>query len=415
MPRNSATPARILVLTSTYPRRAGDTLPRFIHDLAAEQVRQGARVRVIAPYSRDSAGRETLDGVEVVRYRFWPTDRNLLSDVAKLPAIRRNPLNLLQVPFMVLGLWRALRREARDYAPDVIHAHWIIPQGLVAALHNLFARKRTRLVVTSLGGDIFGLRSLTGLKRWVLNLADVSTGLSTAICDEITRVVRVRAGVPVRRIPLGVTTSAFSPALRDPALRARHGMRDGARGALLLFVGRLSEKKGVRHLLDALPAVLREFPDTVLLIAGFGEEEEALRAQARSLGLLDGAARFIGKITHAEAPSLYASADIFVGPSIVAAGGDTEGLGLVFVEAQASGCAVVASDLPAVRDIITHGENGLFAEPGKPESIAAQVLALLRDPALRERLGRNARANAVARFDWPAVARQYLDELDPPA
>jgi glycosyltransferase involved in cell wall biosynthesis len=409
MPPDPATSPRILVLTSTYPRWAGDTLPRFVHDLAAEQVRQGARVRVIAPYSKGSQEREVLDGVEVVRYRYWFTERDLLSDVAKVPAIRRNPLNLFQVPFLLLGLWRALVRERRDFQPQAVHAHWIIPQGVIAVLHLLGRRPRPRLVVTSLGADIFGLRRLTWLKRWTLARADAVTGLSEAICTEIRDSVRLPTRVPLRRIPLGVFTERFHPDRRDPALRERLG--EG--GEILLFVGRLAEKKGVRYLIEAMPAVRREFPRAVLWVAGFGEEEAALRARAEALGLLDRGIRFLGRINHDEAPAYYASADIFVGPSIVAAGGDTEGLGLVFAEAQAAGCAVVASDLPAVRDIVTHGETGCFAAQRDPAALAEQILGLLRDPERRARIAAAGRASALARFDWPTVARQYLAELVP--
>jgi glycosyltransferase involved in cell wall biosynthesis len=167
----------------------------------------------------------------------------------------------------------------------------------------------------------------------------------------------------------------------------------------LLFVGRLVEKKGLRHLLDALPLVRAQRPGCRLKIAGFGPEEAALRAQCHALGL-DGSVDFLGAVAQEELPALYRRATVFVASFVEAASGDQEGLGLVMVEAAACGCPVVASDLPAVRDVLEERVT-----PADAGALAARLLELLSEtPQERASRASRLRARLEASFDWQAVA-----------
>jgi glycosyltransferase involved in cell wall biosynthesis len=160
-----------------------------------------------------------------------------------------------------------------------------------------------------------------------------------------------------------------------------------------------------------MPEILRRRPDARLGIVGSGPEEETLKRQADRLGVAH-AVTFHGAVINAEIPNLYRRATVFVAPSIVTAQGDQEGLGLVLVEALGCGCTVVASDLPAIRDVVSDGVTGLLCKQRDSLDIATKVCTLLEHTELRLSLGRAGRQHVQERFDWSAISRRYALLID---
>jgi glycosyltransferase involved in cell wall biosynthesis len=382
---------RLLILSSTYPRWRDDPEPGFVHELARRLAGE-FEVAVLAPHAPGASTDEILDGVRVRRWRYAPALlETLVNDGGIVANLRRAPWKWLLVPGFLLGLAWSCWRLMRELRPRVVHAHWLLPQGLVAALLD----GEARLLVTSHGADLYALRAapLQALKRRVARAAHAVTVVSAPMREELAR-LGVDAA-KVRVAPMGVDLGrAFTPAAGPRA------------GAEILFVGRLVEKKGLRHLLDALPAVRRAHPAATLSIVGFGPEEPALRAQAAGLGLGD-AVRFLGPLAQSALPALYRRAAVFVAPFVPAASGDQEGLGLVVVEALGCGCPVVASDLPPVRDIFgAAAPRGLVA-PGSAPALGEAIGRVLSDPAGAAAEAAALREAARARFDWEVVARGY--------
>jgi glycosyltransferase involved in cell wall biosynthesis len=275
----------------------------------------------------------------------------------------------------------------------VIHAHWIIPQGLVAALAGL---RDVPMLCTSHGGDLRSLRAsyLQRLKAWVLR----SCRYVTVVSDSMVPLVRaLSADCPVEVIPMGTDLSGlFTPPDVSAARDARH----------LAFVGRLVEKKGVRYLLDAFATLLETYPDLRLTIAGDGPLRRDLERQSTELGIATHV-EFLGGVPHAALPELYRRATLAVFPFVVAADGDQEGFGLVIVEAMGCGCPVVANDLPAVRQSIEPGVTGVLAAPGDAAALAAAIASALDNPAQRSKRASAALASVRERFDWPLIAARY--------
>lgn len=389
---------RLLVLASTYPRWAGDVEPGFVHELT-KRLAVDFDVIVIAPHAPGAAREEDLDGVRVLRYRYAPVRfETLVNNGGIVTNLRRARWKWILVPtFILMGFWGAWRLTRR-WRPDVVHAHWLLPQGLVAALLAGLISPAPSLVVTSHGADLFALRGrlLDALKRFVVRHAETVTVVSTTMRDELVRIGIARDRIRVQ--PMGVDLDgSFTP---DPrVIRAPHK---------LLFVGRLVEKKGLRHLIDAMPYILSQHPSASLVVAGFGPEEAARREQAARLGV-SGHVSFIGAVPQADLPDLYRSAAVFVAPFVRAESGDQEGLGLVLVEAAGCGCQVVTSDLPTVHDVFEDSQVRL-AEAGSPASLTEAVSAALSAPRSIEESER-VRASLVARFDWRVVAARYASIL----
>jgi glycosyltransferase involved in cell wall biosynthesis len=380
----------LLVVASTYPRWAGDYEPGFVHELA-KRMAPAFAVTALGPHAPGALASEVLDGVQVCRFRYAPAFmETLVNDGGLVTNLRRQPWKVLLVPFFIGAMALAMRRELRRGSFDVVHAHWIIPQGLVYLLAS--TGRRRPLVVTSHGADLFALRGRAAawLRAWVCARATAVTVVSSAMKNRL-----VDEGIPSDKVStesMGVDLrQRFTPDVAIPRSDSE-----------LLFVGRLVEKKGLHVLLEAMPTILAARPDVRLTVAGFGPELSPLRARARALGI-DGSVDFLGPVEQASLPALYRRAAVFVAPFVEAASGDQEGLGLVCLEASGCGCPVVISDLPATRDVFD-----ARIPPNSPPLLAAAVASML-GLAADERAGRAAaqRDKLLEHYDWEAVASRY--------
>lgn len=171
------------------------------------------------------------------------------------------------------------------------------------------------------------------------------------------------------------------------------------------------KKKGVKYLIEAMPKIVEKFPKAKLLIVGDGEEKNNLLRQAKETGLLGKNIIFTGAINNSELPKYYATADIFVGPSIVAKGGDTEGFGLVFVEAIGSGCIAIGTDLPAISDIIVDGKTGFIVKQRNSKDIAEKIIYLLKNKKQFNKIKKDGRKYVLNKFDWNVIDNKYIEVL----
>jgi len=388
----------VLVLASTYPRWANDPEPAFVHELCRRLV---ARFEVVAvvPDAPGADASGLLDGVEVVRYRYAPRRLQTLVNHGGIAVnLRRSPWKYLLLPGFVLGQYLAARRILKQRRIDVIHAHWLLPQGEVA--RRLAALSRIPYLVTSHGGDLFGLRAavLTRFKRAVAASSAAMTVVSKAMGDEAERI-----GLKPPRLcvlPMGVELQRrFVPdpvTLRDPDE--------------LLFVGRLVPKKGVGYLLDAIPLIVARRPGLKLTIVGFGPEEDALRAKVRRYGIA-AHVTFAGAMAQEALPALYRRAGLFVAPFVRDASGDQEGLPVALMEAIGCGCPVIVGDVPGVEDLLGDAAGRICVDPTCPVELASRILDVLGDVrracvevmAMRERV--------LQHIDWERTAAGYADLL----
>ena len=390
----------ILVLASTYPRWKNDTEPRFVHDLC-KQLSSEYRVIALVPHYPGARRKEDMDGVLVQRFRYFlPVGERLAYDGGIIQNLKRNRLKLLLVPFFLISQFIQILVLRRKYKIRLIHAHWVIPQGLLALLARPLLPGKIKVLSTSHGGDLFSLqgRGLQALKRFVFRRSDHVTVVSNAMRDHLEQIGCNSGNVTVQSMGVDLSTR-FVPGNR-PAGPNR-----------LIYVGRLVEKKGVATLVTAIHLLKNDFPELRLTIVGNGPEKPALEKLAADFGV-NAQIDFAGSQPNENVPQYYQSAGIAVVPSIVAADGDQEGLGLVAVEALGCGCVTIVSDLPALRDVVSDGENGLVFRATDATDLSEKIRHLLTNTALFERLGSAGRQSVVNRFDWKQVGSQYLSIIN---
>lgn len=390
----------VLVITSTFPRWPNDAGSPFVYDLCQRLKEQGLNVVVLAPHARGARKSEAVGGIKIFRYQYLPEMlEGLTYDGGILSNLRANKFNYLGVPFFLFFQLWAIRRVVKAEQIETLHAHWILPQGLVAALYKRMFNPRMKIVCTAHGSDLLALRSpfLRWLKRLALREIDRLTVVSHALEDEIRQLA---VDIPVEVLPMGVDLAHFTPDHYSDAIKEKHGIQ----GELLLFVGRLSEEKGIEYLIKAMPQVLGRFPAAKLLIVGSGPLENKLRALVEKTGIAANVV-FVGSVAHWSLAEYYATADVLIGPSL------REGFGLVFVEAMACGCPVIASDLPGVADIIEDGKTGFCVRPRDSQAIAGKTIEVLQDRSLREQVKSQARADVATRFSARSAAARYKEIL----
>jgi len=386
---------RILVITSTFPRWKDDEDPPFVFKLC-NRLRAHYQVNVLAPHCPGSKTEEYLSGIYIKRFRYFikPWER-LAYQGGILSKLKHHPWQYGLLPFFFMGELLALIRLLRKYKFHLVHAHWLIPHGLVALLARLFIKSAPPLLCTSHGSDLFALQSniYKILKRYIVSNSTAVTVVSNAMRKEV---IKLKVGhEKVYVTPMGVDLQhLFIP----PETRKNSGS--------LLFVGRLVENKGLRYLIDALPLILKKHPKVCLRIAGDGPEKDDLKSQCVSLGINDHV-HFLGAVKNDLLPALYQTSNVVVFPSVIA-----EGFGLVPVEALGCECAAVVSDLPALRDVIIDEKTGIVVPQKNIQLLAEKVILLLNDYELARSLGREGRRFVLKHYDWSIIERKYVNLIE---
>ena len=327
---------KVVVLTTSYPRDADDVAGTFVRDGVEALRAEGVDVRVVSPAAFRHYG--IAYGAGIVNN------------------LRRSPWKLLVLPLFLASFARAARRASRD--ADVVHAHW-----LPSALPALATGKP--IVLQLWGSDVALARHVRLLARWLLRRARIVVCASSALAEE----ARALGAVDVRLIPSGVSIPEVVGAPDEPP----H----------VLYVGRLSEEKGVRELAEAA----RGLP---LVVVGDGP--------LRSLF-----PEAVGFVPPRELGTWYERAALVVVPS------RREGYGMVAREAMAHGRPVVATAVGGLVDAVEDGVTGLLVPPGDPLALRHGIEELLGDEALRRRLGENAARLAIRRFSVAAAASATVE------
>jgi glycosyltransferase involved in cell wall biosynthesis len=389
----------VVMVTTSYPRFPGDSVGTFMEPIATGVAARGHEVHVVAPW-HPLISRPRVDrGIRFHFYRYAPLrSLNVFGYAAAMHAdVRLRSAAYLAAPLALAAGWWKARQVARRHRASVMHAHWVVPGGVTAAM----AAPNVPLVVSLHGSDVYVAESLAPARlaaRAVLGRAAVVTACSANLA---TRAIRLGAQAErTRVVPYGVDTIRFGP---DAAARQEQRAQLGVQGGAMLVAtaGRLVSKKGFEYLIDAMAGI----PDALLAIAGGGSLRAALVDRASAAGVLE-RVRFLGNRTQGEVAALFSAADVIVTPSIRDDAGNVDGLPNVVLEALASGTPLVTTPAGGIGAVVVDGKTAIVIAERDARAIVSGISSL-RDPALHTRIGAAARALVEHRFAWARTAEQF--------
>lgn len=387
---------KIGVITSAYPENEDDPHGIFVHRLMREIIKRGHEVKVIAPFAGEKT-KYTFEGVDVERFNYFYPKRyqKLAGRAGMIDNVKEGFLVKIQI-FTYL-FFNVVYSMLRFKDMDIVHVQWPIPNGLGA----LFLKKFYGIpYINTIHGEEIHLSKryhLLFALRWLVNNSSKTITNSTA-----TRNFCLEAGLDGEKIdviPFGVDTDFFRPIDVD---------KDDTIFQIL-SVGYLIERKGFEYLIRAMPHVLKEHKNARLKIVGSGPLESKLKSLIIELELEEHV-EIIKNVSDTELLTTYNSADLFVLPSIVDSQGNTEGLGLVLLEAMACGLPVIGSDVGGIPDIIQNGNTGLLVKERDINGLIKIITNLIENKSVKDQIRINGNRMVVDKFSWDKIAQKY-DEL----
>ncbi|MCE7697681.1 MAG: glycosyltransferase family 4 protein [Methanobacterium paludis] len=359
-----------------------------------EITKQGHDVKVLAPYTGGKT-EYILDGVHVERFHYFYPKRfqKLCGRSGMIDNVKEGFLVKIQVLTFVLFNTVNSLRKLHDV--DLIHVHWLIPNGLGA----LFVKKIYKIpYVSTIYGEEVYLSKRYKLESVLCSLIN-SSSRSVAI-SEGTLKNCAEIGLKNRKfeiIPFGVDTGFFKPLK----------VNKDKNSFQILAVGYLIERKGFEYLIRAMNNVLEKYDNVYLKIVGSGPLEKKLKELVKDLKLKKNV-EILKNVPDKDLLKLYNSSDLFVLPSVVDSQGNTEGLGVVLLEAMACGLPVIGSDIGGIPDIIQDGKTGLLVPEKDVDGLFKSIIILIEDEDLRKKIALSGHNMVIEKFSWSKIAEKYI-------
>ena len=370
---------KVLVVTNDYPPRPGG-IQAFVHSLASR-----LRPEEVVVYASNWSGAAEFDAAQA-----FPVVRHSTSLMLPTPAVHRRAAALAR-EHGAMRSGSARRRRSVSWRPRCVEAG---VQRFVASTH----------------GHEVGWALLPGARQ-MLRRIGTTTDVVTYLGDYTRKRLEPAFGprATLAQLPSGVDSQQFSPSADGELVRRRHGLADRP---VIACVSRLVPRKGQDVLIRALPLVQRRIPEAALLLVGGGPYRETLQRLARENGV-ERDVVLTGSVPWEELPAHYAAGDVFSMPCRTRRGGlEVEGLGIVFLEANATGLPVVAGDSGGSPDAVREGETGYVVDGRNPGAVADKLTTLLADEGLRRRMGAAGRAWVEDRWRWDVLADRLRGLLD---
>ncbi len=395
---------KVLFVTSTFPRSEGDDQVPWLLELALVLREAGVDLEVLAPTYAGLESHEVF-GIPVHRYRYFTKKREVVTHEAGAMNNMVGRRDLMLPAFSLVGAGMAAAAKlCRNGGYDVVHSHWPLPMGLPAQAGAWAARKKPRLVATFHGAEV-ALAKRKGHYRPVLRRLTRNLDAAVANSTSTATTVRELTGVEATVIPFGPPRGAVNLYRAPEEMETTE--EDGR--PIVLAVGRMIERKGFPVLVRAA----KKLQDRArVVIVGGGEYEPVVRREVERNQAWD-VVRLAGRLSNEELSDLYGRCAVFCLPAIVDSRGETEGLGVVLIEAMSHGKPVVASRLGGIVDAVEDGKNGLLVPPDDPDVLADALLRVAGDRKLAKSLGEAGRERAKKLFAWERIAERHLRIYSP--
>jgi glycosyltransferase involved in cell wall biosynthesis len=356
---------------------------------------KGLEVEVVAPAFKGLRSHE-IEGIKVHRYRYAPQNLEILTGEEGAPSkIARNPfLKLLAIPYIISGMLKIFMLCFKNRY-DVLHVHWPFPHGIQA----FPAAKIFKIpVVLNYHGASLLLIKKNPWVRPVLKFLTLRADRVFANSNFTAQRILEVCPTPVLISPYGCT---FDP---NPLGKAPVQKNSNSE-FVLLFVGRHIERKGIVYLLEAMK-LFNPQENIHLLIVGEGDLTLDLQSKVQQESIPN--IQFLGRLNSEDLQATYARANVFLLPAIIDSKGDTEGLGVVLIEAIEKGLVVIASEVGGITDVIKHEQSGLLVPQKDPLAIADAVRRLRTDSTLYQSLITKAKRHVQSQFSWDRIIQEQI-------
>lgn len=400
---------KVLVIGSVYPRFHEDAEVPWLRTSIAHLKKAGLDIQVLAPAYKGLKSHE-IDGVKVNRFRYAPAKWEFLTHEEGAPSKMANKpwLQLLAIPYIISGFFKCIK-ICRKFKPDIIHAHWPFPHAYIAlGAAKLF---KIPLVLNFHGAELLLIRK----KKWVKPLLKFAISQAQAVFANSSFTagkIKALRNVDVEWSPYGTTLETGTGNAEPHPVQGKFK---------ILFVGRHIERKGIRYLIEAAKYLPRESFE--IRIVGVGDLTEQLKEQAANViagnasdeAIQGGSAAlpaeiiFTGKLSPEALANEYKTANVFTLPAIVDSKGDTEGLGVVLIEAMELGLPIVASNVGGIPDVVIDGETGILVPEKDPEALASAYKRLAAEPELVKHLLAGSQKRINECFTWDGIIERQIE------
>lgn len=387
--------SKILFIVSTFARCEGEMQNPWMMQTLARLRDRGYDIEILAP-AYQGLRDQTIAGHRVYRYRyFFKAKETLTHDEGAPNKIRGSILyKLMFFPYVFFGMLKAFRLCRRNRY-RIVHCHWPFPHGLMGLAAQWGSRgKKPRLILHFYGASLLlaeKYRLVKPLLSYCIRKADRIICISSFTAGRVKKIEEkevkvISYGTPLEYKPL--------PLPDNPVKR-------------ILTVGRVIERKGIPILVRAMPLILQRVRAELIIVgSGDDRELEAIKKTITELGLEE-SVTLAGRLADEELVNQYAGCDVFCLPAIIDSWGDTEGLGVVLLEAMNYQRPVVASDVGGIPDIIQHEQTGLLVKEKDPEDLAEKLIKVLTDSKVAEGLAERGCQFARTEFDWEKIMGQW--------
>ena len=390
----------VMVLTTSFPLNTCIAAGIHVLEKCRNLVKNGLDVTVIAPHSAQSTKKETIEKIKVERFiYFLPTRLQKLAYGPGIPTnLKQNFLAKFQLPLFLLAFLVKVILKAKRF--DILHCHWSLA-GLVGVIAGKLLNKK--VVFMMHGAEAFVLGNHPML-RFVLKNCDYLISNSTFTEKKTLDIYPVPNHSVVSP---GVNLSRFYPQHTIPNLREKLDIQHDH--VFLLTIGKFIPRKGIEYLIEAMDILINDknYKKLRLRIGGRGPLKKKYQTLIIKYQLED-YIDFLPYIPDNDIPSYYTEADIFILPSIVDENRDTEGLGVVFLEANACATPVIGSRVGGIVDVIRDGINGYFVEQKNAQDLAEKIAKLVDSKSLRFELGQKGEKRVRKHFNWDTNAKEII-------
>ncbi|MCO5234609.1 MAG: glycosyltransferase family 4 protein [Chitinophagales bacterium] len=399
---------RISVLASSYPRFNGDGTAPFVKSICEEFEKLGNIIEVVAPYDPLVDDKFTQK-INIHRFRYAILGKwHILGHANSLIGdgkLKKGVYFLL--PLFLIASFIKLLEIAKKQRAQIIHAHWVLPNGLPA----LFVSKilRIPLAITLHGSDIY-LANKNWMFRKTAKFILINSSFVSACSPELMKIaVSIGCTKNIKLIPWGADPQKFHKVMTNNNDFGYQNLERG--GGILVALGRLVYKKGFSNLILAVSKLISHQSNLTLFIGGEGELKNELQAMVNNLHLKKNVI-FVGKVDWNKVAEFLSGGDIFIQPSIIDKFGNMDGLPTVILEAMACSLPIIATNIGGTSLVVKNEYNGLLVQPGDVDALSNAILSLLNDHAKLKEMGLNSRKLVEDTYNWTCVAKEFEVEFN---